>query len=116
MNGDNEAASQSSFAGQVAAAGLALALAAALWLVLRTWHGPAGTSSALQTVAGTTNPTASSEAAHNPGVADVLASLPPKGARVKLDAYYAGATAASLTSGGPPPPSDQVVCPAPWPR
>ena len=114
MNTKGNRAKHSRFSGQVAAVTLTLALAAALWLVLRTWNGPAGTSSSHPTAAAT-HATASSEAPHHPGVVEVLASLPPKGARVELDAFYAGATAASLTSGGPPPPSDQVVCPAPWP-
>ncbi|MCC6192572.1 MAG: hypothetical protein IT318_26400 [Anaerolineales bacterium] len=113
--------------GELAAAGLMLALAAALWLVMsvQAVNTPGGPRA--QDVAGTATigpaPTAAPvtatwppfEAQHQPGVDDLLANPPSAGERVEVDAYYGGALDVQMMGGGPPPPGDQVACPSPWP-
>ncbi|MCC7358423.1 MAG: hypothetical protein IT317_03040 [Anaerolineales bacterium] len=111
--------------GELAAAGLALALAAALWFVLSVGgantsggllaQDPGGTATVAPTAAPVTATWPPFEAQHQPGVADLLESSPAAGERVEVDACYGAALAASGPSGGPPPAGDQVGCPNPWP-
>ncbi|MCC6189503.1 MAG: hypothetical protein IT318_10730 [Anaerolineales bacterium] len=111
---------------ELAAAGLTLALAAALWFVLSVGGSNRPGGPLPQDVAGTATvgpaPTAAPvtatwppfEAQHQPGVADLLASPPAAGERLEVDAYYGGAQELATMGGGPPPPGDQVACPH-WP-